>query len=547
MKLKLPVFPLFFVLPFCALHAQSSALEVYKIFEAKCISCHDHASPEAGLDLEGVGATASARAIGVAANLLGATPTNAHAQVQGYKRVVAGRPDKSLLFRKINNGFESFIPPLHANEGGTMPAYPAPGGGLTDLEKEIIRQWILFGGKPVGTQFDKSVLEEFYSGNGEKSFPDGPPPAPAPADGFQIKMGPFYLEADGEVEYFHKYALNLPENVEVHRMEILISPYSHHFLAYNFNSQSSADQIPDGLRLNSYHNNINLVAAVQEQTDLKLPAGTAFRWDKNIILDLNSHYINYLLTRPYQCEAYVNIYTRPVGTAQQEMKAALLVNYNIPIPNNGNLITHTKSEFQFGADSIYFWGLMGHTHKYGTGYKVWKRLPNGQKGELIYDASCPLGVPGCPAPYFDYQHIPLRYWEPQLLPVLWNDGLIHEANWVNEGPQPLNFGPTSDDEMMVLIAFYTEQQVTVDAPEPVVPVDLNRLTVYPNPATGEVWIQPSGQAGIRMLRVFDLAGREQLRRIQLPAGPVRLDLAGFAPGMYWIDADGQQAKLIVKM
>lgn len=541
--------PRFFLLLLCTLlfaanlPAQSSALEVYKIFEAKCISCHDNASPEAGLDLEGAGATPELRAINVAAKLLNAAPANAYAQSKGYKRIYPGRPDLSFLFRKINSGFEPFIAPLHANEGGGMPAYPAPGGTVTDLEKEIIRQWILFGAKSSGVLFDKSVLQEFYSGNGEKSFPAGPPPAPAPSEGFQIKMGPFYLKADGEVEYFQKYALQLPQNVEVNRLDIIIAPYSHHFIAYNFNSASSAAVIPDGLRLNSFHNDISLVAAVQEKTDLRLPGGTAFRWNKDFILDLNSHYINYLLTRPFQCEAYVNVYTQPVGTAAQEMHAALLVNPSIPIPNNGNMVTHTKPEFQFGADSIYIWGLMGHTHKYGAGYKVWKRLANGQKGELIYDASCPLGVPGCPAPQFDYQHIPIRYWEPQLLPIRWSQGIIHEANWVNNGPSSVNFGPTSDDEMMVLIAFYTDKQITVGAPE--APSGAAALHVYPNPSAGIAWVDLPADQPLRLLRLFNAAGQEVLRLPEPTGQLLELDLTGLPPGMYWIDADGRKGKLLL--
>ena len=369
--------------------------------------------------------------------------------------------------------------------------------------------------------------------------------APVAENGGGQVDGTFYLEADGEVEFFQKYELDLPENVEVSRLEVLISPYSHHFIAYNFVTPSGADVIPHGLRLNSYHNDINLVAAVQEQTDLHLPEGTAFRWDKNIVLDLNSHYINYLLTRPYQCEAYINVYTQPVGTAEQEMKAALLVNPSIPIPNNGNLITHTKAEYQFGADSIYIWGLMGHTHQYGTGYKVWKRLPTGQKGELIYDGSCPQGTPGCVAPYFDYQHIPIRYWEPELLPVKWGHGIVHEATWVNDGPQPLNFGPTSDDEMMVLIVFYTEQQITVDANEPNNPAALAKLEAYPNPASHKAWVKVPGQQGVRMLRLFDMAGRERIRQQNIQTNLVELDLSGLAPGAYWIDADGLQTKLIL--
>ncbi len=535
-------------LVFCTLvfgsYAQSalpSVQEVYKIFQNKCVSCHDHASPEANLDLEGVGATELLRAQNVASKLVNINPANANALSNGYKRVYPGRADRSFLFKKVNIGLEPTIPDLNAQEGTVMPnTYPNP--SLTDSEKEIIRQWILYGAKTTGVLFDKTLVENFYNVGGEKSFPDGPPPAPAPGEGFQLKMGPFFLAPDGEVEYYQKWEMNLPANVEVSGIDFKISPFSHHFLLYNFTG-SGAASIPAGLRLNANHSQINLVAAVQEATDLRLPDKTAFKWDKNIVFDLNSHYINYSLSKPYQCEAYVNVYTQTPGTAQQEMFATLLVNDNIPIPNNSNLITYAKPEFQFGVDSIYLWGLMGHTHKYGQGYKVWKRLSNGQKGDLIYDASCSMGIPGCPTPWYDYQHIPIRYWEP-LLPVKWSNGIIHEAKWINDGPVPVNFGPTSDDEMMVLIAFYTEHPIAVGADEPDAQLYDNQILVSPNPVMGStIFTLPQGVESLRMFRIFNLAGQEVLRRNDLNGRSFELDLSPLTPGVYFFDADGRRGKL----
>lgn len=530
---------------FAAIHMKAqlpSVQEVYQVFQAKCISCHDHASPEGGLDLEGSGATAYLRAVNVAQNLTNVNPSNAYALDKGLKRVYPGRPDRSFLFRKINGGFEPTIAALHQDEGAAMPNYP--GTPLTDAEKEIVRQWILYGAKTAGVQFNKPVVEAFYNTGGEKSFPDGPPPAPAPGEGFQIKMGPFYLAPGTEVEYYQKYELELPADVEVNRLALQMSGYSHHFIVYNFTGNGD-DAVPHGLRLDANHNDINLVAAVQEQTDLKLPATTAFRWGNDIVLDLNSHYINYSAAFPYQCEAYLNVYTQPSGTAEQEMFAALLVNPFIPIPNNGNVITHTKPEFQFGADSIYVWGLMGHTHKYGRSYKVWKRLPNGQKGEMIYDASCPFGIPGCSSQYFDYRHIPLRYWEP-LLPIKWGDGIIHEASWVNEGPVAVNFGPTSDDEMMVLIAFYTLDPVTVGSAEPDSEVAEKQILVVPNPAYGSAVFYLPGVSEVRQFRLFDLAGREVLHRDGIAGNSFEIGFGDLSPGIYLFHADGRTGKLVVE-
>lgn len=530
-----------FALPSGAQSTLPSVQEVYQIFQNKCASCHGNTAPAGGLDLVGTGATELLRAQNVASKLVNVNPSNAFAVSKGYKRVYPGRADRSFLFRKINREFEPTIEALHASEGSAMPQN-FPTSSLTSLEKEVIRQWILFGAKSTGTLFNKSMVETFFNVGGEKSFPDGPPPAPAPGEGFQIKMGPFYLAPDGEVEYYQKWELALPSDVEVNALDFKISPFSHHFLLYNFTGTGGAS-IPAGLRLNANHNQINLVAAVQEATDLRLPGTTAFKWDNNLVLDLNSHYINYSLSQPYQCEAYVNVYTQSLGTASQEMFATLLVNPSIPIPNSGDLVTHTKAEFQFGADSLYIWGLMGHTHKYGRGYKVWKRLANGQKGELIYDASCSMGIPGCPSPWYDYQHIPIRYWEPSL-PLKWGNGIIHEAQWVNEGPSPVNFGPTSDDEMMVLIAFYTEQPILVGTQEPGGQVIDNQIIVSPNPSTGNVTFQwPQGVESVRTLRLFNLTGQEVLRRDDIQGQTFDLDLTRLMPGLYFFDADGRRGKL----
>jgi hypothetical protein len=542
MKQKLLACLLAFTASHLIAQTNSSLLEVYQIFQQKCASCHDNATPDGGLDLQGAGASATIRAQNVATKLININPTNAQAAASGMKRIYPGRTDRSFLFKKINAGFEPHVPGLQAGEGNSMPA---SGAALTSVEKEIVRQWILYGAKTSGAQFSKTVIEDFYAGNGDKAFPDGPPPAPAPGEGFQIKMGPFYLAPDGEVEYFQKYELNLPADVEVRRIDFKISPYSHHFLLYNFGSAAGANLVQHGLRTNANHSDIGLVAAVQEATDLQLPNETAFRWDQQLILDLNSHYINYSLSKVYQAEAYINVYTQPIGTAEQEMFATLLVNPNIPIPNNGNTITHTKAEFQAGAGNIHVWGLMGHTHGYGTGYKVWKRLANGQKGELIYDAACPEGIPGCGAPQFDYQHIPIRYWEPSL-PVNWSQGIIHEASWVNDGPVAVNFGPTSDDEMMVLIAFYTLNPITVGTEGPSSSSPLpDRLRLWPNPASDGLYLELPEQ-GIRQLQVFDAAGRRVLHQTDLSGPAHRIDLSGWAPGIYFVQADGKWGRMVKK-
>ena len=228
-RIYLNLFLLFIIPTF--LKAQSTGLRVYEIMQEKCATCHNHADPQGGLDLEGAGANTSTKFADVYGNIVGQIPANEIAAENGDHYIYKGRADRSFLFRKINANLDETIT-LKEGEGQSMPAYG--GGVLTEVETELIRQWILFGAPTSGTVVDESLLETYYSGMGQTSFPDGPPEAPAAEEGFQIKMGPFFLEPGGEVEFFTKYELDLPEDVEVTRLDVKFSNYSHHFIMYDF-------------------------------------------------------------------------------------------------------------------------------------------------------------------------------------------------------------------------------------------------------------------------------------------------------------------------
>ncbi len=508
--------------------------KVYAIFQSKCVNCHSNAQKSGGLDLEGFGTDKPNE---VYKNLVNVAPTNAVAIAKGYKRVYAGRADRSFIFHKINNGFDTYYPSLSAQEGTSMPQ---SGTALTKTEKEIIRQWILYGATKTATIPENRILAYYDTvGRGLAAF-ETPPPAPAAGEGFQLRMGPFFLAPQGtsgnEVEYYQKWELDLTQNVEVNRIDHIISQYSHHFIIYNFNSPSNATNIPAGLRLNANHANISLVSAVQERTDLKLPARTAYKWQKDRVLDLNSHYINYSANQVYKAEAFINVYTQPIGTAKQEMFATLIPNTNISIPNNNQTYTAEASFIYLGK--VYVWGLMGHTHKYGTGYKIFKRLPNNTKGELMYDASCPNGVPGCASPFFDYQHIPMRYFQP-LAPVDLSTGFIHQATWKNSGDKTLTFGPTSDDEMMVMIALYTTDTLGLTSAKDI--RQLEGVMIYPNPVKDKIELKlPPSVSRVKII-LFDLLGQTVLHKEQDIVGQTAAILRGdVKTGLYLLRVEDQR-------
>ncbi len=475
---------------------------VYTLLNAKCTgSCHTSTNPSGGLAFNAAAAT-------VYSAIFNQNPQNTAAIAAGNKLIYPGRPDRSFLFRKCNGIFEPNAKVLDASEGQSMPAYGSTQGQLNDKQKELIRQWINYGAKSSGTQFDEQLITNYYDVNGKASFPNGPPPAPPAGQGFQLKMGPFLMSPGSERELYEKMDLQLSANVEVDRIENIMSPYSHHLITYRYNTVSAANAAVAGLRTSANYTNTTLVAAVQEATDLRLPQGAAFFWSAGTSLDMDSHYINYSQTQTYMAEAYLNVWTKPSGTARQEMKTLLLPNVNLTIPADQNPHTFTQS-YTANTGQVYLWGLMGHTHKYGTDYKVYQRTSTGGKGVVIYDAQCPEGVPGCASPFFDYRHIPLRYFLPQR-PTLINStaGFIHEATFINTGANTVYFGETSNDEMMVLVAMYTRDTVGVvqgtGSSSPI----LQNVKVYPNPASNHLQVTLPADAPRATFILYDILGNK---------------------------------------
>jgi hypothetical protein len=520
------------ILPFL-LRGQSTVAftKVYSIFQSKCISCHSNAQKAGGLDLEGSGSDKSGV---VFSNLVNKTPLNLTANGKGHKLVYPGRIDKSFLFHKINADFDSYYPALTASEGLPMPQ---SGTVLTKTEKEIIRQWVLYGADKTAI-IPEGRIRAYYDtvGRGLAAY-DIPPPAPAPAQGFQIRMGPFFLAPQGtvgsELEYYQKWELSMANDIEVNRLDHLIGASSHHLIIYYFSTSSAAATIPPGLRSEPYHSGISLVSAVQAKTDLRLPDRTAFKWEKDRILDLNSHYINYSANHVYKADAYLNVYTQPSGTAKQEMLSILVPNTNIIIPV-GSVTQETPFIY---TGKIYLWGIMGHTHKYGTGYKVFKRLPNGIKGEQLYDAACPNGTPGCAAPYFDYQHIPMRYFQPLKAADL-NPGVIHQATWNNAGTKTLTFGPTSADEMMVMTALFTTDTTGLTGTKDI--VELEGVQIFPNPMSEQLTVILPPSVTKAKIVFYDLLGREIKREEDIETQMTHISRGNLKQGMYIYKIEDQR-------
>ncbi|MEX0595493.1 MAG: hypothetical protein WD512_03255 [Candidatus Paceibacterota bacterium] len=271
--------------------AQTSYQQVYTILQSNCATsnCHNNIDMAGSLDLEGVGATSTDKEASVHANLFKVVPGNAVAASKDNYRVYPGDPYRSFLFRKISDGF-SDDNPLEANEF----SHTTEAMGLSDYEKEVIRQWIVYGANSGADNLDVSLIDEFYTNGGIESVPAALAP-PAAGEGFQIHLGPYFIAPGAEVEYLSKYETLLSQTTEITKFQTEMGSYSHHYIVYNYDANLGnfdPNTVPYGLRDDIGFDGKSFVLTEQYSNTLETPAGTAFKWIENTVLDLKSHYIN---------------------------------------------------------------------------------------------------------------------------------------------------------------------------------------------------------------------------------------------------------------
>lgn len=425
-----------------------------QIFTTKCnnAGCHNNTDKAGGLNLEGTGSDASQNLEKIKAGMYDISPKNTVAMAKKNKLIFPGDPYRSYIFRLFNNGLATDV----EIDPAEIPAEHAD-VMLTNTETEFIRQWIMYNSPISDKVASHDLITPFYAGEGAWNIPpDQAPAKPALNKGFQIHIGPIFLppweNADQpDVEYGYKYPTLLPEDIEIQKVGADIGS-SHHFIVYRFTG--SADNKPAGLRKGGVNfNNITMVTAFAQSGLIKLPEGSAFKWDKEVVLDLNPHVVNYSTTAILASDIYINVYTQPVGTAAQEMKIQLIANPAIYIPADGEEYTFEAPSSYPANITYHVWKMSSHAHQKSKAFDVWLRNSDGTKGEHIYSASKYDGTPQCEDIAYDYQHPPSRTFSPFLeLPV--SKGIIQRATYVNNTDTPATWGETVDDEMMITGIFY---------------------------------------------------------------------------------------------
>lgn len=461
--------------------AQSTFENVHALFQTKCTAgCHSGGSPSGNLNLSGTTADVYNRLVNVA-------PTNPVALAKGYKRVDPAYPYRSLLMKKVNHGLDPNND-LVTGEGNAMPNNQNP---LASEEIELIRQWIIWGAPDTGVVADIQLIYDYYNVNGLPEVQAPPTPEEEGKEGFQVRFGPFFVEPGGEIEFFQKYDPEFTDGKEIIQINNKMSSESHHYFLFNMQSAPAASLGIEPLTGDNFLNQAYIhqysvvLSAWPFSREVLLPEGTAFFTNSDDILINNLHIPNPNQDSILSANAYLNIYTQPMGSGAIEMHSMPISYgnsdpYILHIPPTGQPFT-LEMEQVIPDSTYYFWTLMGHNHQIGTDFDIYKRNTDGSKGEQVYEGYYDVDY-NFNQGYYSYSHPPIRKFDP-FLEVDMAKGLIYESTWVNYGPDTVGFGFTTQDEMFVGYYQYTTQ----------LPSAINEQTsavssidVYPNPSRDNI-------------------------------------------------------------
>lgn len=461
-------------LTFSSVWAQSTFTQIHQLLQTNCAgaSCHSGLTPTFNVTLS---------ESQVYSALVNATPVNPTATAKGDKLVTPGYVDRSFLLRKIIHGLNenNLHMALEGSEGNTMP------NGLPSLAKEdieLVRQWILRGAPQTGEVVDTDVIDLYYSGFGkDDSYPN--PTPPASGEGFQIYVGKILVPPATEDYYYIKHDPRLPSNIEIPKVVTMLPSNTHHFVMYKF-SPGGENNYTEGLRPEAQSSHADVLDGIgtgPNMWEYDLPAGTAYYWAQNTVLDLNLHIRNPNPDTVMGYDLYMNMYTQPIGTASDFMLIRNYPVFSIAIPPDN--IEHEFVEVANDTNETRYWKvwqLYGHTHKYGTDYDIFLRNPDGTMGTQEYES------------WYSYEQgfnvgyhrfgvdATFRYYD-DFLTVDPRLGWIHRARYRNYTSDTIFWGLTSEEEMMVMgfQYIYGDLLSGIDSP------DNNplKVSVFPNPAS----------------------------------------------------------------
>jgi hypothetical protein len=184
-----------------------------------------------------------------------------------------------------------------------------------------------------------------------------------------------------------------------------------------------------------------LITQIEEET-LTLPPGVAYTLAPRQMIRIELHYVN-ATPAPVQVGASTTFAAAPEGTVKDEAELLLIGNTDLHIPARSTLtLGPTFMPLVPALAGARFFGLTGHTHRWGTRVTISARRDPGGADVSLYD------VPDWrwSEPAFVHPDPPFQIDE--------GGGFRFRCDYDNQSDRPVKFGESIDDEMCFFWAYY---------------------------------------------------------------------------------------------
>ena len=261
---------------------------------------------------------------------------------------------------------------------------------------------------------------------------------------YDISIGPVTLQPGEEQIVCVDKRLPTDHPIDVVRMTNDLSPGGHHVIFYKSGATTEqATPFPCQSFRDILNGTVPLFIAQKEHTELDFPRGVAYPFPAGQMVRLELHFLN-ATSAPESVSATMHLGEAAAGTITDHANLMFWGRVDIDIPA-GQTATLGPSFHYFRQSDLHIFGVTGHQHHLGTGFKIeLAKAIDDSAGQMIYEND-------------DWANPPLKLFDPPLKPGD-GEGLRFTCQYDNTTSGSVKFGESVNDEMCFLWAYYYPDQ-----------------------------------------------------------------------------------------
>jgi hypothetical protein len=267
--------------------------------------------------------------------------------------------------------------------------------------------------------------------------PTGPNPVGATYD---VSIGPVTLSPGEERIVCVDKRLPSDHPIDVVQMTSDLTPGGHHIILYKSSATTeNTTPFPCQSFRDILTGTVPLFIAQKPHTELEFPRGVAYRFPAGQMVRMELHFLN-ATQAPASIAGTVHLGEATAGTVTDHANLLFWGRVDIDIPA-AQQATVGPSFHYFRQTDLHIFGVTGHQHHLGTGFKI--ELANAiddTAAQTIYENN-------------DWANPPLKSFDPPLSPKD-GQGFRFTCSYDNTTSQTVKFGESVNDEMCFLWAYY---------------------------------------------------------------------------------------------